>query len=1024
MIVRSIYRCLSVFLLIAITGCGGGGGGGGDTSPPPPVSRLPDANFNTSLSSGAAPLEIDFSDTSTGNGATISEWSWDFGGTGTSEAQNPTHVFTEPGSYTVTLTVTTANGNDSVEREITVTENMPPEVATSDVYRAHTGFAIALPIQASDPEGKALSYSASNLPTDATLDPDTGVLNWVPAEEQLGPYSLNVTVTDADEKQTDTTIVLQIVPLTDCDVAACDAATGCEFTTKSIDQSCCTGELPPRIAEPDGPFEVLHVGQNTRGFGRLQHCDSLQVATFAQGGANISLHFEARAIENSSPVTIAANLETSEDVVFDGSQDTDLQPRPDGFAHALGLTFQLGSFSNVFNLEGEEANLTATLTDAEGVTLERQLRLKITFEETPDLKNPDQSVAPANDVGCVGCHRPVDPETGERHGIEDAHPGFPLECTDCHGGNNNVATFEEAHVFPPEGEESYIRNLPYDKLNEVAPEYVRFVNPGDLRVAEQSCGSGSPAGEGTGCHQSIVDSVPFSVMSTYAGHYKLPRFMAGGQGRDPTLAAVDVVNEAFDPDTAPEGTVGALHALREPEEGVERSSIIGATDIYLAKSCPTCHLNDFGPNDGAGKYRSSGCTSCHMVYDDDGLSQSPDPAIVGYFPPHPIRHEITSDIPTEQCSHCHFQGGRIGLAYRGIREGGFSSAKTPPNAEPWGQSIYGHSPGFYFTDEDSTNSIDETPPDLHATAGMVCADCHVGSDVHGDNHLYASELDQVGVRCEDCHGTVREAIVEDPADGNFKNAKGHALKALTRVDDQIILDLRMQDYDLEVPQIANILEAGINPRMTEAMGVDEDGFSHTDTMECYTCHNTWRLTCFGCHINVNDDVAQLNFTTGEISQGGISVSRDDYSTDFLALGMNTRGKITPLCSSMSIFMSYRVDRRFQYRDRVRQTDEGTVGFGWNPFHHHTTQRTPIHCDTCHSVGSAEEPLNESQLNETYGFGTGEFIEEDGDGNEYDLSRFLDDEGNLTSTFPHPRTGPVPAEIRERAKSVIVEPAPE
>ena len=1008
-------------MLIVITGCGGSGSGGTPAAPPTPTLS---ASFTVSAASGTAPFEVSFSDTSNAGGSTITRWDWDFGSEDSSDQQNPTYTFTEAGTYTVRLTVTTSAGQDSSELEITVAQNMPPEVVSSGVYRAYPGFSIEFPINATDPEGTSVTFNSSNLPAGAELDATTGLLTWVPTDNQLGPVYIDVAIDDEAEQRAETTLVFQIVPLDTCVDPMCDAATGCEFITKPIDQPCCTGDPEIRVAEPDEPDDgVLHVGQNTRGFGRLQHCDKLQIATFAQGGANISLHFEARSIDNGNPVMIAAMLNTVDATIFDATQEAALQPRPDGFSHALGLTFQLGAIANVFSLEGQEAALSTTLTDADGVTLARDLRVRLTFEETPDLLNPDQIVAPADNTGCIGCHRPRDPMTGERVGIKDPHPGVELACTDCHGGNNDVATYDEAHVFPENGP-SYIRNLAYDKLNEVDPDYVRFVNPGDLRVASQSCGSGSSAGEGTGCHQSIVDTVPFSVMSTYAGHYKLPRFMAGAQGRNPTLAAADIEDVLFDPDTAPAGTVASLTALREPEAGVERSSLIAAQDIYLAKSCPTCHLNDFGPNDGAGKYRSSGCTACHMVYDDDGLSQSADPAIVGYFPPHPISHELTTNIPTEQCSHCHFQGGRIGLAYRGIREGGFSSANTPDNAEPLAKSIYGHAPGFYFTDEDTTNPPDETPPDLHFIAGLVCADCHVGSDVHGDGKLYASEHAQVGIRCEDCHGTVRESIVEDPADGQFKNSKGHALRALSRDGDRILLDLKMQNDDLAVPQIADILASGRNPRMVEAMGVNEDGFAHPDSLECYTCHNTWRQTCFGCHISVNDDVAQLNFTTGEVSQGGISVSRDNYSTDFLALGMNERGKISPLCSSMSIFMSYRIDRRFQYRDRVRKTAEGTTGFGWNPFQHHTTQRAPIHCDNCHSVGSVAEPENKAQLNETYGFGNGQFMETDDEGVEYDLSGFLDADGNLISTFPHPQTGPVPAEIRERALSVIVEAAPQ
>ena len=162
-------------------------------------------------------------------------------------------------------------------------------------------------------------------------------------------------------------------------------------------------------------------------------------------------------------------------------------------------------------------------------------------------------------------------------------------------------------------------------------------------------------------------------------------------------------------------------------------------------------------------------------------------------------------------------------------------------------------------------------------------------------------------------------------------------------------------------------------------------------------------------------------TTGRSTLGAISVSRRDYSLDFFALGVNQRGRITPLCSSMSIFMTY-IDENGEtrYKDRVRTSGEGRKGFGWNPFHHHTVSRVPQNCDACHPDADAD---NTETLRQTYGFGNGRVVVEDGDGVAHDLSAFLDEEGELTGDFPHPNTGPVPAEIRERALSIEVVPHP-
>jgi gliding motility-associated-like protein len=74
-----------------------------------------------------------FTDTSIPNGTTISSWSWDFGnGLPGSAEQNPAMVFTEPGTYLVTLTITSIDGcQSSVTYEYTI---VPSDVIIPNVF--------------------------------------------------------------------------------------------------------------------------------------------------------------------------------------------------------------------------------------------------------------------------------------------------------------------------------------------------------------------------------------------------------------------------------------------------------------------------------------------------------------------------------------------------------------------------------------------------------------------------------------------------------------------------------------------------------------------------------------------------------------------------------------------------------------------------------------------------------------------------------------------------------------------------
>ncbi|HEQ97927.1 MAG TPA: PKD domain-containing protein [candidate division Zixibacteria bacterium] len=85
----------------------------------------PVADFVGSPTSGEVPLQVSFTDQSSGN---PTSWSWDFGdGTGTSTQQNPSYTYNDAGTYTVTLTATNSCGSD-VETKvdyITVTCTAP-----------------------------------------------------------------------------------------------------------------------------------------------------------------------------------------------------------------------------------------------------------------------------------------------------------------------------------------------------------------------------------------------------------------------------------------------------------------------------------------------------------------------------------------------------------------------------------------------------------------------------------------------------------------------------------------------------------------------------------------------------------------------------------------------------------------------------------------------------------------------------------------------------------------------------------
>ncbi len=85
------------------------------------TSTGPTADFTGSPTSGDIQLTVQFTDSSTGS---PTSWSWTFGDGGASTAQNPSYTYVAAGTYTVSLTVSNADGSDTLTRNgyITATE--------------------------------------------------------------------------------------------------------------------------------------------------------------------------------------------------------------------------------------------------------------------------------------------------------------------------------------------------------------------------------------------------------------------------------------------------------------------------------------------------------------------------------------------------------------------------------------------------------------------------------------------------------------------------------------------------------------------------------------------------------------------------------------------------------------------------------------------------------------------------------------------------------------------------------------
>jgi PKD repeat protein len=161
--------------------------------------QTPIASFNSNVTSGNAPLNVLFTDSSTGS---PTAWSWNFGdGTTNSTLQSPTHTYSTAGTYTVTLTATNAAGSNT---------------ATKSNYITATGTAAQTPVAAF-----SASPTSGNAPLDVTFTDNSAgsptAWNWnfgdgttsavqnpVHTYSTAGNYTVTLTATNAAGSNTAT----------------------------------------------------------------------------------------------------------------------------------------------------------------------------------------------------------------------------------------------------------------------------------------------------------------------------------------------------------------------------------------------------------------------------------------------------------------------------------------------------------------------------------------------------------------------------------------------------------------------------------------------------------------------------------------------------------------------------------------------------------------------------------------------------------------------------------------------------
>ena len=137
-------------------------------------------------------------------------FAWDFGDHAKTTGPLVTHVFHQISPFTVTLTVADNHGGVSVATQLVNVVDAPP-VFTSNpqlLTRAGTNYSY-LPV-VTDAAGAAVTFELVQGPATMSCDTNTGLLNWLPGTNNIGPNAIDLRATDANGGATDQAYTLVV----------------------------------------------------------------------------------------------------------------------------------------------------------------------------------------------------------------------------------------------------------------------------------------------------------------------------------------------------------------------------------------------------------------------------------------------------------------------------------------------------------------------------------------------------------------------------------------------------------------------------------------------------------------------------------------------------------------------------------------------------------------------------------------------------------------------------------------------
>ncbi len=494
---------------------------------------------------------------------------------------------------------------------------------------------------------------------------------------------------------------------------------------------------------------------------------------------------------------------------------------------------------------------------------------------------------------CITCHIGI-------KDISSSHPTDTFGCVICHGGDPLTLDVNQAH-----------KNIIGGK------------NPSNLKYVKKSCGLSK-------CHSNDIKRVKNSLMNTMAGVIADLRYQWNAQKNKRGIYATVNTKDNFGNILKKIPFYQKKDIPANYNEKFEISDKI--SDSHFRKFCSMCHIGADNPNSTSN--HSSGCATCHVIYENSSRYKGEDPTIPKDEPGHAPFHRLTKKIPSKQCIHCHNRSNRYGTSYIGIGENDFYGTPYHKGNLNSNRLIGGR---FYY----------HFKSDIHFEKGMECIDCHTANEIMGNGKIHFKMDEATLITCEDCHGsyeknvkTIKISSLNNPLLSKYGKLKlndkivisdkKEILPNIKKEGKNLYLYTKLQNTKLKIKTVFKDKNHKIN--------------NCNKNMECYTCHYSWTMLCYGCHIGYNPKYPQRDFLTNYKSMGRWYEHRSYTRYTDTVLGINKRGKISPMqfCQSQITFPAKGYDNKiFIHKDN-------TTSYVVAPVQPHTVTKLSKKCEDCHN----------------------------------------------------------------------------